>query len=91
MDMFTIKPLDREAVIKAAAGTRAVITLENHNIYNGLGSAVAEVIAEEGISIPFRRLGAPDRAGEVGTADYLLDRFGMDAAAVIAAARNLLE
>mgnify|MGYP000674148564 CR=1 FL=1 len=76
IDMFTIKPLDREAVIKAATGTRAVITLENHNILNGLGSAVAEVIAEEGISIP---LGAwrPDTAGEVGTVDYLLHRFGM--------------
>ena len=90
IDMFTIKPLDREAVIKAATGTRAVITLENHNILNGLGSAVAEVIAEEGISIPFRRLGAPDTAGEVGTVDYLLHRFGMDAAAVTTAAKAML-
>ena len=90
IDMFTIKPLDREAVIKAATGTRAVITLENHNILNGLGSAVAEVIAEEGISIPFRRLGAPDTAGEVGTVDYLLHRFGMDAAAVTAASKAML-
>ena len=51
---------------------------------------MAEVIAEEGISIPFRRLGAPDTAGEVGTVDYLLHRFGMDAAAVTAAAKAML-
>lgn len=90
IDMFTIKPLDRDAVIKAASETKAIITLENHNIYNGLGSAVAEVIAEKGIRIPFRRLGAPDTVGEVGTADYLLDKFGMNAEAVFATARNLL-
>lgn len=91
VDMFTIKPLDRSAVIKSATETGAVITLENHNIYNGLGSAVAEVIAEERISIPFKRLGAPDTVGEVGTADYLLNKFGMDAEAVVKTALALLK
>lgn len=90
VDMFTIKPLDRKAVIEAAAGTKALITLENHNIYNGLGSAVAEVLAEEGIRIPFRRLGAPDMTGEAGTTPYLLRKFGMDADAVVRTARELL-
>ncbi len=90
VDMFTIKPLDRDAVLQAASETKAVITLENHNILNGLGSAVAEVLAESRISVPFKRLGAPDTAGEVGTADYLLNKFSMDAPAVAAAARELL-
>lgn len=90
IDMFTIKPLDSDSVIKAAAETKAIITLENHNIYNGLGSAVAEVIAEQGITIPFKRLGAPDTVGEVGTIDYLLDKFSMNAAAIIATAQTLL-
>lgn len=90
IDMFTLKPLDRNAVINAAAETKGIITLENHNIYNGLGSAVAEVIAEEGISIPFRRLGVMDTAGEVGTVDYLLDKFHMNAAAIIAAYKGMM-
>ncbi len=90
IDMFTVKPLDRETVLKAAAETGAIITLENHNIYNGLGSAVAEVIAESGISIPFKRMGVPDSVGEVGTLDYLLQKFGMDADAVAGTAKELL-
>lgn len=90
IDMFTIKPLDLDMIRRAAAETKAILTLENHNIYNGLGSAVAEVIAEEGIQIPFKRLGVPDTVGEVGTTDYLLHKFGMDAASVAAAAKLLL-
>ena len=90
IDMFTVKPLDRETVLKAAAETGAIITLENHNIYNGLGSAVAEVIAESGLSIPFKRMGVPDSVGEVGTLDYLLQKFGMDADAVAGTAKELL-
>lgn len=90
IDMFTVKPLDREAVLKAAVETGAIITLENHNIYNGLGSAVAEVIAESGLSIPFKRMGVPDSVGEVGTLDYLLQKFGMDADAVAGTAKELL-
>lgn len=91
IDMFTIKPLDQEAVIRAASETKAIITLENHNIYNGLGSAVAEVLAEHRISIPFRRLGAPDQTGEVGTLDYLMKKFHMDADAIDKTAKELLK
>lgn len=90
LDMFTIKPLDKAAVIKAALSSKAIITLENHNIYNGLGSAVAEVLAEEGICIPFKRLGACDKTGEVGTISYLAGKFGIDAASVVTAAKTLL-
>ena len=90
LDMFTIKPLDQAAVIKAAKETGAIITLENHNIYNGLGSAVAEVLADNGISIPFKRLGAPDTTGEVGTLDYLMEKFNMNANTIVSTAKSLL-
>lgn len=91
VDMFTIKPLDRAAVLKAANETGAILTLENHNVFNGLGSAVAEVLAESRCGAAFRRIGAPDCVGEVGTVDYLLNKFGMDAEHVKDAALQLLQ
>lgn len=90
IDMFTIKPIDQKAVLRAAGETKAVITLENHNLYNGLGSAVAEVLAEHKSSVPFRRLGVPDQTGEVGTLDYLMEKFHMNAAAVVRTAKDML-
>lgn len=77
IDMFTIKPIDREAIIKAAVETKAVVTVENHNVINGLGSAVAEILCEEAPA-PMVRLGAQDRFGEVGTVSYLKKVFHMD-------------
>ncbi|MBP3371294.1 MAG: transketolase family protein [Clostridia bacterium] len=65
LDMHTIKPLDREAVIEAAK-MGPVVTAENATIVGGLGSAVAEVIAEEGIATRFERIGIRDRYGVVG-------------------------
>ena len=69
-NMFTIKPVDAEAIIEAAKTTGAIVTAENHSIINGLGSAVAEVLAEN-ICCPMERIGAKDRFGEVGDMDYL--------------------
>lgn len=89
LDMFTIKPVDREAIIKAANETGAVVTIENHSINNGLGSAVAEVLAEES-PVPMVRLGVRDEFGEVGPRTYLKERFGMTAEAVIKGAHQVL-
>ncbi len=75
-NMFTIKPIDKEAVIEAAKETGAIVTAENHNITNGLGSAVAEVLAEN-IGCPLERIGAKDRFGEVGDMNYLKKAMGM--------------
>lgn len=69
-NMFTIKPIDREAIVEAAEQTGAIVTAENHNIINGLGSAVAEVLAETSC-VPLERVGVIDRFGEVGSVDYL--------------------
>lgn len=74
LDMFTLKPIDREAIIKAAKETGAIVTAENHNIHNGLGSAVAEVLVEN-CPVPMERIGIYDQFGEVGPIDYLKERF----------------
>jgi transketolase len=90
IDMFTIKPIDREAVIKAAAETGAIVTAENHNILGGLGSAVAEVLAEN-LPIPMERIGIRDLFGEVGPVDYLAERFGLTAGHIVKKAERVLE
>lgn len=89
-NMFTIKPVDREAVIEAARSTGAIVTAENHNIINGLGSAVAEVLAEN-VCCPMERIGAKDRFGEVGDMDYLKKAVGMRAEDIAAAVRRVVE
>ena len=87
--MFTLKPLDRQAVIDAAKATGAVVTAENHYINNGLGSAVAEVLCEE-CPVPMVRVGVQDHFGEVGPRDFLADKFGINAKAIVAAAKKVI-
>ena len=90
VDMATIKPLDAAAVRKAAKETRAIITVENHNIINGLGSAVAEVLAESG-TVPFARIGVPDVFGQVGAVSELQQFYGITAEAIEQKALLLLK
>lgn len=90
LDMATIKPLDAAAVRKAAKETRAIITVENHNIINGLGSAVAEVLAESG-TVPFRRIGVPDVFGQVGAVNELQELYGITAREIEQKALALLQ
>lgn len=78
VNVFTIKPLDREMVIQCAEETGCIVTAENHNIIGGLGSAVAEVLVEN-CPVPMGRIGCRDRFGEVGPVDYLKEIFGMTA------------
>ena len=74
LNMHTIKPIDTEAILKAARETEAIITVEEHSIIGGLGSAVAEVIAESGEHVKFWRMGIPDKfCTKVGTQDELLE------------------
>ncbi|UZW13634.1 transketolase family protein [Clostridium pasteurianum] len=77
LNMFTIKPIDKEAIIKSARETGAIVTAENHNILNGLGSAVAEVLGENA-PVPMERIGMRDCYGEVGSVDYLKDKYGLN-------------
>ncbi|MGN0672293.1 MAG: transketolase family protein [Anaerovoracaceae bacterium] len=90
IDMFTIKPIDRECIVKYAKETGAVVTAENHQITNGLGSAVAEVLAED-CPTPMERIGARDEFGEVGPQDYLMERFALTAPHIAEAARKVIK
>jgi transketolase len=90
VDMHTIDPLDRAEVLTAAAETGAVLTVEEHNITGGLGSAVAEALAEAGAGIPFRRHGVPDEHVVIGPPAALYDRYRLDAAGIEAVARELI-
>lgn len=90
VDMHTVKPIDEELVVELARRTGAILTVENHQVRNGLGSAVAEVLTDN-YPVPQRRIGIQDEFGEVGTQDYLQKRFGLTADNIAAEARNLLE
>ena len=79
IDMFTIKPLDEKLLIKEAKGKSKIVTIENHSIYGGLGSAVSEVVAENGISVPVKRIGVKEKFGQVGTVEFLQEEFGLTA------------
>ena len=79
IDMFTIKPLDRDLILQEAAGKKLIVTCENHSVINGLGSAVADVIAEAGLAIPLRKVGVNDRFGQVGSLKYLKQTYGLTA------------
>ncbi len=78
IDMFTLKPIDRECIIRFAELTGKVVTCENHSIHNGLGSAVAEVLCEH-CPTPLRRIGIKQRYGQVGTLDFLMKEYELTA------------
>lgn len=91
VNMHTIKPLDCAAV-NAAAETGAIVTLEEHSIVGGLGSAVAEVLAERGGAVSFRRLGIADRfTNAVGKQSYLLEFHGLTTDVVVDTVQGLLK
>lgn len=90
LNMHTIKPLDKEAVLKAVHDTRRIITVEDHNIIGGLGSAVAEVMAESGKACAFKRLGVPDTFSIIGLHEDLMAHYGYDVNGIIAAVRELM-
>lgn len=86
INMHTIKPLDKEAVIKAAKKTGCIVTAEEHNIIGGLGSAVAEAVAEE-CPVPVIRVGVNDEFGKSGPAVELLHLYGLDAENIVTKAK----
>lgn len=89
LNMHTVKPVDAGAVLRAAEETGAIVTAENHSIIGGLGSAVAEVLAE-GRPAPLERVGVKDHFGQVGKAPYLMGVFGIAPADVARAARRAI-
>jgi transketolase len=90
LNMSTLKPLDREAIVDAARTTRGIVTSEEALAAGGLGGAVAEVLAQEHPA-PMRILGVPDVFAPTGTAEFLLEHFGLTAAGIERAALELLQ
>ena len=88
LDMHTIKPLDKAAVLDCL-GTGKIITVEDHNIINGLGSAVCEVIAEEGKGV-VRRIGVQDQFGQSAPYEKLMEINGITIENIVATAKELL-
>ena len=79
IDMFTVKPIDKGLVLKAAKETGIVVTAENHNVIGGLGDAVADVLIQSDIACKMRKIGVDDRFGQVGTQDFLQKEYGLTA------------
>ena len=88
IDIHTIKPIDRDIIVKAAKETGAIVTAEEHSIIGGLGSAVCEVLAEE-CPVKVKRVGQKDTYGESGQPDELLEKYGMTEADIVKAAEEL--
>ena len=89
INIATIKPLDKEIVLKAAKETGAIVTAEEHSVIGGLGSAVSEVISEE-YPVPVVKLGVYDRFGYSGPAPKLLDEFGLRAVNIVEKAKKAI-
>ncbi|MCW0214877.1 MAG: transketolase [Pseudonocardia sp.] len=90
LDMWTVSPLDRDAVLDAARSTGAVLTVEEANVTGGLGSAVAECLSDAGIAVPFRRHGVPDEHVPVGPPAALYAHYRLDGPGIADVARELL-
>ncbi|MBI2624413.1 transketolase family protein [Candidatus Parcubacteria bacterium] len=85
----TIKPLDAETIVKAAKDTGAVVTVEEHQINGGMGSAVCEVLAEH-YPVPVERIGVRDRFGESGDPNELVEHFGMGVGSIKEAVKRVI-
>ena len=90
LNMATVRPIDEKAIIAAANETGAIVTAEEHSIYGGLGSAVAEVIVDNA-PVPMKRLGVPGIYAPTGSAEFLLDEFGMAPTAIAEATLALIK
>ena len=90
VNMATIKPIDKDIILQAAAETGAIVTAEEHNIIGGLGSAVAEVLCESGKPVPMLRVGVEDTFGRSGPALELLDIYGLTAPHIVEKTKAVL-
>ena len=89
LECATVKPLDKEAILKAAQKTGQVITIEEASIIGGLGSAVAEILCEESSTVKFRRLGLMDTFGESGSYNDLLEKYGLNEISIVQAIKDM--
>ena len=80
--MASIKPIDREAILRAAARSKRMMTVEEHNVLGGLGSAVAEVLADEGVGVKLLRHGIYDEYSLIAPPLHLYAHYKLDAAGI---------
>lgn len=90
VNIHTWKPIDKDAVIKCAKETGAIVTCENHNVCNGLGSAVAEVVCQNS-PVPMRLVGVKDEFGQVGKNAYLSEQYHITTQDIVEAAREVVK
>ncbi len=90
INICTIKPLDKELVIASAKKTGKVVTVEEHSVIGGLGSAVSDALSESAPT-PVKKLGMQDKYGESGTAGELVHKYGLDADGVYASVKEFLK
>ncbi|KGM44563.1 transketolase family protein [Neobacillus niacini] len=89
IDMFSIKPIDKDLIVKYAKKTGAIVTAENHNVIGGLGSAVAEVLSEH-CPTKMRRIGVKEQFGQVGKLEYLKEFYKLTPKDIVAAVKEIL-
>lgn len=82
VDVHTIKPIDKEIIIKCAKETKKLVSIEDHNIIGGLGSAISEVLTDE-YPVKLERMGIKDTFGKSGKAEELMDYFGLTSKAIV--------
>ncbi|MEM0135947.1 MAG: transketolase C-terminal domain-containing protein, partial [Thermoplasmatales archaeon] len=90
LNMSTIKPIDREEIIKAARETGRILTAEEHSIYNGLGSRVSEVVTDS-YPVHVRRLGVNDMFGESGKSWELMDKYGLNPMGIVNSVEDMMK
>ena len=90
VDMHTVKPLDTDAVLESAEGTKGIVTIEEHSVIGGLGGAVAEAIAEAGVPVPLGRVGLQDEFAETGPYEAILDKHGLSVASIVDKAQSVI-
>ena len=90
ISLHSLKPLDKEAVLNAARRSSALITVEEHSVFGGLGSTVAALLMENGISLPFQIVGIPDEHTVTGSQKEIFDHYGISAKGLAQKARELL-
>ena len=90
VDMFTVKPIDKELVVTCAKETGAIITAENHNVIGGLGDAVSDALITEECLVPMKKIGVQDEFGSVGPQDYLQEYYGLTAIKIVEAVNEVL-
>jgi transketolase len=89
LNVATVRPIDADAILEAAEETGAILTCEEHTVFGGLGSAVAEVVVDSR-PVPMKRLGVPGIFAPTGSANFLLDEFGMSPEGIAESAAALL-